>query len=182
MAYEGFIPLVMAPQRQQSQLVALMIPAMVPGLSSTARSVAMGVTATTAVADAENRTVAAVSQAVDATTQVSGRPTKALSDADISSRPNLAAAVEASPSLRARIDAAADEIGARIDEAASAALDQAVDALKKVVPTAKFNGDDLGQFRDLAHAIVSRGATDAIVKAADVDDFNKTFATAIVVT
>jgi hypothetical protein len=188
MAYEYFIPLVLAPQRQQSQLVTLMIPAMVPGLSPSARSVAMGVTAQTAVADAENRTVAAVNQAVEATTQVSGRPTRALSDADLSSRPNLAAAVQASPNLRARIDAAATEIGVRtqglIDEEGarrSAALDEAVEALKEVVPAAKVDADRLEGFPEVARAIVARGATEDIVKAGDVDAFKTKFAAGAVI-
>jgi hypothetical protein len=182
MAYEGLFPLMLAPQRQQSQLVTLMIPSMVPGLSQSARSVASGVTALTAVTDAENQKVVAVTQAVEATAQVSTRPAKTLSDADLTSRPQLAAAVQASPNLRAHIDATAVQIGNhtqalidQVDMRTKTALDQTVDALKTVAPAGKFAGTDLEQFAEVARAIVERNATGDILKAADVAAFETKF-------
>jgi hypothetical protein len=116
------VPIFTAPDRHRNDLISLMLPAMIPNLATSARVVAMGVTAQGVAFDAERRTVAVAAQAIEATRQLAETADKTeLSDAELSSRPALASLVKFSPDLKLHIEGNARAIKENLESRAQGA-------------------------------------------------------------
>jgi hypothetical protein len=164
MVYEAFIPVALAEERHRTDMVSLMLPAMVPNLTPTSRAVAMGVTAQNAVQDSERKAVGLAGQAVETATEVGGRDKPTLTDADLNARPALAAAVRAAPQLRAQIESAGAAIARQARTKVTATLDQAAGAIVAVAESGgPIAADKLDQFPDIRDALHDRNVLDKVV-------------------
>lgn len=151
MSIAGLFSIVLADERHRSDMVSLMIPALVPGIRPEARMAVAGMTAQTAVVNAEQRAVVVATQALEAASELSTEPGKPLSDEVLAGRPALAIAVRAVPDLKNRVEAAATTVTDNRTQLLNQAVVALGTALKDPLTEAKF-GELPEAIRDAVNA------------------------------